>query len=58
MRGVRRGRADLLPTGAIVLATLADALGLDVLHGQRLGSREGVMLEALARSARGSCASR
>ena len=47
MRGVRRGRADLLPTGAIVLATVADALGLDGFTVSDWGLREGVMLEAL-----------
>jgi len=51
MRGVRRGRADLLPTGAIVLATVADVLGLERLTASDWGLREGVMLEALAQRA-------
>ena len=51
MRGVRRGRADLLPTGAIVLATLADALGLEGFTVSDWGLREGVMLEALRQRA-------
>jgi exopolyphosphatase/guanosine-5'-triphosphate,3'-diphosphate pyrophosphatase len=48
MRGIRRGRADLLPTGALVLATVVDELGLDGLTICDWGLREGVMLEALA----------
>jgi exopolyphosphatase/guanosine-5'-triphosphate,3'-diphosphate pyrophosphatase len=48
MRGMRRGRADLLPTGALVLATVVDELGLDGLTVCDWGLREGVMLEALA----------
>jgi exopolyphosphatase/pppGpp-phosphohydrolase len=51
MRGVRRGRADLLPTGAIVLATVADALGLEGFTVSDWGLREGVLLEALQRRA-------
>jgi exopolyphosphatase/guanosine-5'-triphosphate,3'-diphosphate pyrophosphatase len=47
MRGVRRGRADLLPTGAIILASLADALGLDGFTVSDWGLREGALLEAL-----------
>jgi exopolyphosphatase/guanosine-5'-triphosphate,3'-diphosphate pyrophosphatase len=52
MRGVRRGRADLLPTGAVVLAALADTLGLEGFTVSDWGLREGVMLEALAPEAR------
>jgi len=48
MRGVRRGRADLLPTGALVLSTVADALGLEGFTVSDWGLREGVILEALA----------
>ena len=51
MRGVRRGRADLLPTGAIVLATVADVLGLERLTASDWGLREGVLLEALGQRA-------
>jgi phosphohistidine phosphatase SixA len=51
MRGVRRGRADLLPAGAVILATVADALGLEGFTVSDWGLREGVMLEALARRA-------
>jgi exopolyphosphatase/guanosine-5'-triphosphate,3'-diphosphate pyrophosphatase len=49
MRGVRRRRADLLPTGALILSTLADELGLDGLTICDWGLREGVLLDALAR---------
>jgi exopolyphosphatase/guanosine-5'-triphosphate,3'-diphosphate pyrophosphatase len=52
MRGVRRGRADLLPTGAVVLAAVADTLGLEGFTVSDWGLREGVMLEALAPEAR------
>ena len=47
MRGMRRGRADLLPTGALVLATVVSELGLPGLTVCDWGLREGVMLEAL-----------
>jgi exopolyphosphatase/guanosine-5'-triphosphate,3'-diphosphate pyrophosphatase len=53
MRGVRRRRADLLPTGALILSTLADELGLDGLTICDWGLREGVLLDALAREADG-----
>lgn len=53
MRGIRRGRADLLPTGAVVLATVADALGLEGFTVSDWGLREGVILESLAGSRRG-----
>jgi exopolyphosphatase/guanosine-5'-triphosphate,3'-diphosphate pyrophosphatase len=53
MRGVRRGRADLLPTGGVVLATVADALGLEGFTVSDWGLREGVILEALAAKRRG-----
>jgi exopolyphosphatase/guanosine-5'-triphosphate,3'-diphosphate pyrophosphatase len=52
MRGMRRGRADLLPTGALVLATLVDELGLAGLTVCDWGLREGVMLDALPATAR------
>jgi len=48
MRGVRRGRADLLPTGAVVLSTVAEVLGLEGFTVSDWGLREGVILEALA----------
>jgi exopolyphosphatase/guanosine-5'-triphosphate,3'-diphosphate pyrophosphatase len=47
MRGVRRGRADLLPTGAVVLSAVADVLGLEGFTVSDWGLREGVILEAL-----------
>jgi exopolyphosphatase/guanosine-5'-triphosphate,3'-diphosphate pyrophosphatase len=51
MRGVRRRRADLLPTGALVLSTLVEELDLDGLTICDWGLREGVLLDALAREA-------
>jgi exopolyphosphatase/guanosine-5'-triphosphate,3'-diphosphate pyrophosphatase len=51
LRGVRRRRADLLPTGALVLSTLVDELGLAGLTICDWGLREGVLLDALAREA-------
>jgi exopolyphosphatase/guanosine-5'-triphosphate,3'-diphosphate pyrophosphatase len=47
MRGVRRGRADLLPVGAVIVATLADTLGLTSLTVSDWGLREGMLLAAL-----------
>lgn len=47
MPGVRRRRADLLPTGALVLTTLCDVLGLDGFTVSDWGLREGVILEHL-----------
>lgn len=47
MRGMKRSRADLLPTGALVLETLADELELEHLLVCDWGLREGVILEAL-----------
>ena len=47
MRGVRRGRADLLPVGSIVLATVADTLGLEGFTVSDWGLREGILLAAL-----------
>lgn len=47
MPGMRRRRADLLPTGALLLTAVAEQLGL---HGYTItdwGLREGVLLEAL-----------
>ena len=54
MRGIRKRRADLLPTGAIVLDTLMDVLGLDRLTVSDWGLREGVLLDACARESRRS----
>jgi exopolyphosphatase/guanosine-5'-triphosphate,3'-diphosphate pyrophosphatase len=48
MRGVRRGRADLLPVGAIILATVADTLGLETMTVSDWGLREGILLAALS----------
>jgi exopolyphosphatase/pppGpp-phosphohydrolase len=44
---MRRRRVDLLPTGALVLATVAETLGLDGYTLTDWGLREGVLLEAL-----------
>jgi exopolyphosphatase/guanosine-5'-triphosphate,3'-diphosphate pyrophosphatase len=45
--GMRRRRVDLLPTGALVLATVAETLGLDGYTLTDWGLREGVLLEAV-----------
>jgi exopolyphosphatase/guanosine-5'-triphosphate,3'-diphosphate pyrophosphatase len=45
--GVKRSRADLLPTGAVILHTLLEACGMDHLLACDWGLREGVILEAL-----------
>lgn len=45
--GIRRRRADLLPTGALVLTTLAESLGLDGYTLCDWGLREGVLLDAI-----------
>ena len=50
LRGVRRRRADLLPTGAIVLCEVAKALDLEGFTICDWGLREGVLLESRARS--------
>jgi len=47
MRGIRKGRADLLPTGAVVLATLMAELEIDELTVSDWGLREGVLLDAI-----------
>lgn len=47
MPGMKRSRADLLPTGAVVLDTLMGCLGLRELLICDWGLREGVILEAL-----------
>lgn len=46
--GIQRRRADLLPTGALVLLTAAEELGLDGYTLTDWGLREGVLLEAVA----------
>jgi exopolyphosphatase/guanosine-5'-triphosphate,3'-diphosphate pyrophosphatase len=46
MPGMKRRRADLLPTGALVLSALAGALGLEEYVISDWGLREGVILEA------------
>ena len=45
--GMRRRRVDLLPVGALVLATLAEVLELDGYTLTDWGLREGVLLEAV-----------
>ena len=45
--GIRRRRADLLPTGALVLVALAEALELDGYTLCDWGLREGALLEAV-----------
>lgn len=47
MAGVRKNRADLLPTGGLVLTTLAESLGIHAFTVCDWGLREGVLLEAL-----------
>jgi exopolyphosphatase/guanosine-5'-triphosphate,3'-diphosphate pyrophosphatase len=47
MPGMRRRRVDLLPVGALVLATLADVLDLEGYTLTDWGLREGVLLEAV-----------
>ena len=49
MRGMRRDRVDLLPTGGIILTTLARELGIESLTVSDWGLREGVLLEELER---------
>lgn len=49
MRGVRRQRADLLPTGAVILDALAEELGIEHFTVCDWGLRQGVVLETLAR---------
>jgi exopolyphosphatase/guanosine-5'-triphosphate,3'-diphosphate pyrophosphatase len=60
MPGVQKERADLLPTAALVLETVASELDLDAITVSEWGLREGVILEALglARSDREPGASR
>jgi exopolyphosphatase/guanosine-5'-triphosphate,3'-diphosphate pyrophosphatase len=47
MPGISARRIDLLPTGAVIVATLAELLGAERLTVCDWGLREGVILEAL-----------
>jgi len=47
MPGIRRKRADLLPTGCVVLTAAAELLDLDGYTLTDWGLREGVLLEAV-----------
>lgn len=47
MSGMRRQRADLVPTGALVLRTVLEELELPGLTVSDVGLREGVILQAL-----------
>lgn len=47
MPGIRRRRADLLATGAVILESVADTLGLDRFTFCDWGLREGVLLDLL-----------
>ncbi len=49
MPGMRRQRADLVPTGALILRTLVEEIDLPGLTVSDWGLREGVILEALER---------
>jgi broad specificity phosphatase PhoE len=49
MPGMRRQRADLVPTGALILRTVAEELDLPGFTVSDWGLREGVILEALER---------
>lgn len=49
MRGMRRRRADLVPTGAVILTSLARELGLEGFTVCDWGLREGVLLEEAMR---------
>jgi exopolyphosphatase/guanosine-5'-triphosphate,3'-diphosphate pyrophosphatase len=54
MTGIARQRLDLLPTGALVLASLVDILELDGFTVSDWGLREGVILETLGLTHAGS----
>ena len=47
MPGLQKPRADLLPTGAVVLETLVSELGLSGITVSDWGLREGVILDAI-----------
>ena len=46
-QAIEQGRADTLPTGAIVLRTLAEQLGIAAYTACDWGLREGVLLHSL-----------
>jgi exopolyphosphatase/guanosine-5'-triphosphate,3'-diphosphate pyrophosphatase len=48
MPGIRRRRADLLATGALILVSVAESLGLDHFTFCDWGLREGVLLELVS----------
>jgi exopolyphosphatase/guanosine-5'-triphosphate,3'-diphosphate pyrophosphatase len=50
MPGMRRQRADLVPTGALILRTVVEELELPGLTVSDVGLREGVILQALERA--------
>ncbi len=52
MPGIRRRRADLLPTGALILVTLAETFGVDGYTLTDWGLREGILLDAATEPAR------
>jgi exopolyphosphatase/guanosine-5'-triphosphate,3'-diphosphate pyrophosphatase len=52
MRGIRRRRADLVPTGALILRTVSEELGLDGFTVCDWGLREGILLNDLVRGSR------
>jgi exopolyphosphatase/guanosine-5'-triphosphate,3'-diphosphate pyrophosphatase len=49
MPGMRRRRADLLPTGGLILVAVAELLGLDGYTICDWGLREGVLVDAVGR---------
>ncbi|MBW2273263.1 MAG: histidine phosphatase family protein [Deltaproteobacteria bacterium] len=50
MPGIRRRRSDLLATGALVLVTVAEVLGLEHFTFCDWGLREGVLLDLIAKT--------
>ena len=52
MVGIDARRADLLPTGALILSTVLQSLGLPGMMISDWGIREGVILAAIARRER------
>jgi exopolyphosphatase/guanosine-5'-triphosphate,3'-diphosphate pyrophosphatase len=49
MRGMKKARADVVPTGSVILETVADELGLDGFTICDWGLREGLLLQAQSR---------
>jgi len=47
MRGMRKTRADLLPTAALILEACAESLGIEAWRVCDWGLREGILLDAL-----------